>query len=131
MKALTIWQPWASLVVWGEKKLETRGWATRYRGPLAIHAGLGDMTEELIACNRFYAEVFQVRPKNLPHGVVLGIVNVLDCEPINHEFLISSKEEAFGDYSAGRFAWELEVVEVFTAPVPAKGKQGLWEWDRP
>lgn len=38
MKAITLWQPWASLVAVGLKRAETRGWSTRYRGPLAIHA---------------------------------------------------------------------------------------------
>ena len=40
MKALTIWQPWASLLVSGQKKYETRSWATTYRGPIAIHAAM-------------------------------------------------------------------------------------------
>lgn len=38
MKALTLWQPWASLIALGVKTIETRGWSTNYRGPLAIHA---------------------------------------------------------------------------------------------
>ena len=38
MKAITIWQPWASLLVSGRKRYETRSWATSYRGPIAIHA---------------------------------------------------------------------------------------------
>ncbi len=38
MKALTLWQPWASLVALGVKTIETRSWSTTYRGPLAIHA---------------------------------------------------------------------------------------------
>ena len=40
MKALTIWQPWASLLVTGQKKYETRSWATADRGPIAIHAAM-------------------------------------------------------------------------------------------
>jgi hypothetical protein len=40
MKALTLYQPWASLVALGHKTVETRKWATTYRGPLAIHAGI-------------------------------------------------------------------------------------------
>ncbi len=40
MKALSLWQPWASLIALGVKTIETRSWATNYRGPLAIHAGL-------------------------------------------------------------------------------------------
>ncbi len=38
MKAITIWQPWASLLACGAKQYETRSWATSYRGPIAIHA---------------------------------------------------------------------------------------------
>ncbi len=38
MKALTLWQPWASLIAIGAKSIETRSWATPYRGRLAIHA---------------------------------------------------------------------------------------------
>ena len=38
MKAITIWQPWASLLACGGKRFETRSWATSYRGPIAIHA---------------------------------------------------------------------------------------------
>lgn len=41
MKALTIRQPWASLIALGIKTIETRSWQTRYRGPIAIHAGAG------------------------------------------------------------------------------------------
>ena len=39
MKALTIRQPWASLIACGAKRFETRGWKMNYRGKLAIHAG--------------------------------------------------------------------------------------------
>lgn len=39
MKAITIRQPWASLIAAGVKTIETRSWSTKYRGPLAIHAG--------------------------------------------------------------------------------------------
>jgi hypothetical protein len=40
VKALTIRQPWASLVALGVKTIETRSWSTKYRGPLLIHAGM-------------------------------------------------------------------------------------------
>jgi hypothetical protein len=41
MKSLSLTQPWATLVALGAKTIETRSWATRYRGPLAIHAAKG------------------------------------------------------------------------------------------
>lgn len=42
MKAITLHQPWATLVSLGVKTIETRSWTTRYRGPLAIHAAKTD-----------------------------------------------------------------------------------------
>lgn len=42
MKALTIRQPWASLIALGIKQVETRSWSTKHRGRIAIHAGLRD-----------------------------------------------------------------------------------------
>jgi hypothetical protein len=42
MKAITIWQPWASLIAIGAKQYETRSWETKYRGPIAIHAAKKD-----------------------------------------------------------------------------------------
>lgn len=53
MKAITIWQPWASLLACGAKEYETRSWATAYRGPIAIHAAAkkppkqGDLSPEI------------------------------------------------------------------------------------
>lgn len=41
MKALTLTQPWSTLVAIGAKKIETRSWNTSYRGPLVIHAAAG------------------------------------------------------------------------------------------
>ncbi len=41
MKALTLTQPWASLVAVGAKRIETRSWETNYRGTIAIHAAKG------------------------------------------------------------------------------------------
>lgn len=131
MKALTIWQPWASLIASGEKQYETRSWETKYRGPLAIHAGLGDMTKELFECNSFYRDALQRSTvPSLPSGGVLCIVNLVACVP-TAGLCVSQKEQAFGDFSSGRFAWRLEIVERFENPILVSGKQGLWEWARP
>lgn len=46
MKALTISQPYASLIARGEKFVENRRWPTPYRGPLAIHAGKGPIAPD-------------------------------------------------------------------------------------
>ncbi len=41
MKVLTIKQPWATLIMQGDKRFEFRSWQTKYRGDLLIHAGKG------------------------------------------------------------------------------------------
>lgn len=134
MKAITLWQPWASLIAWGVKSYETRSWWTPYRGQLAIHAGKGMDTEELFECNSFYTDVLKKHnggPNGLPSGAVLCIVNLVEVYKTQDiREAISQQEENFGDYSTGRYAWKLEIVEVFKEPVPASGRQGLWEWSR-
>lgn len=157
MKAITIWQPWASLLACGEKRYETRGWATKYRGPIAIHAAARDPmriphSEEL---EKFSAITDIGLWNQLPRGAVIAtaeLVNVwhivwnpgpdVDSArqiPVGAEsltldkhaldfgdyFVPSEKELAFGDWTPGRYAWELANVKPIT-PAPAKGKQGLW-----
>lgn len=138
MKALTLWQPWASLIAWGEKQYETRAWATTHRGLLAIHASVNRVKWEGCNVNSFYQEALDAHHLDfdeLPLGKVLCIVRLVDCCPTDNVtrkalpgFRISPKEENFGDYSSGRYAWKMELVEVFEQPIPALGHQRLWEW---
>ncbi len=79
LKALTLRQPWAWLVVNGFKDIENRIWATRHRGPLLIHAGTSrvdlhwDVKEEI-------EEDFGIRiPEEYDIGGVIGVVDLVDC----------------------------------------------------
>lgn len=139
MKALSLWQPWASLIVWGAKEYETRSWPTNYRGKLAIHAAKRKPTysDTLHMKDIFYPVMRQnMRPdyctlENLPLGAVLCIC---ELEAVYHTDAVrpylSEQERAFGDYSPGRAAWKLKVIEVFDRPIPAKGMQQLWDWEQ-
>lgn len=84
MKALTIWQPWASLIAWGEKLYETRPFATQYRGPLAIHAGLDDSALDVVDANSFYRAAFKRHGDpvltKLPFGKVICVVDLVRVE---------------------------------------------------
>lgn len=67
MRAISLWQPWASLVVLGAKKIETRHWSTNYRGPLLIHAA--KRTSELyLARSRNFAKALE--PLSKPRKVI-------------------------------------------------------------
>lgn len=153
MKAISLWQPWATLVAVGAKRIETRGWPTRYRGPLAIQAAkrwngeLRDLcfqepfrTTLLRALGAISAKA-SVGAKlfdELPRGAVVARANLIDCVPIRPGRRVraargtvvppydGSAEHAFGDYSDGRYAWILADVVALPAPVPVRGRQQLW-----
>ena len=154
MKALTLINPWAVLVAILAKENETRSWGTRYRGPLAIHAGKGWRKEDRELCREepFLSALQQVYAITdpdgadfsfLPRGAVIAIATLVDCRRIARPGIdnllhdpstyldprtLSHQERAFGDYSSGRYAWLLDDVVMLPEPVPAKGALGLWEW---
>ncbi len=117
MKALTLYQPWASLIADGRKRVETRPRGLSYRGLLAIHAGL---KVDRAACKQFGYD-----PDTIPRGAVLCIVNMVDCVRFPSPHVTS---DLFGDYAAGRYGYILELVERLPAPVAARGYQCLWDW---
>jgi hypothetical protein len=127
MKAITLYEPWATLVAIGVKPHETRSWPTSYRGPLAIHAGksrdylglaesAGPIRAALRAAGYKDAGFFAL-------GCVVCTCVLDTCTPVE---LVTPN--AFGDYTAGRFAWSLTKVQRLSVPVPARGFQQLWEW---
>jgi hypothetical protein len=133
MKCLTLMQPWATLIAAGAKRVETRSWATAYRGPLAIHASarLPAATRMLFAQEPFasaFREAGILRPEDFPLGKVLAVCRLVDCQRITVESRPEEPEASFGDYTPGRWAWLLEDVEVLRGPVAARGRLGLWEW---
>lgn len=131
--ALSLYQPWASLVAIGAKQYETRSWATKYRGRLAIHAGreFGWDQGVLLTQEPFRSVLRRAGiniPSQLPRGVILATCTVADC--VRTEDIVdqlSDEERAFGDYSPGRYAWQLEDMRLLPTPIPARGHQRLWD----
>jgi hypothetical protein len=134
MKALSLLQPWATLVVVGAKTVETRSWQTAYRGELLIHASLGKSGALLSKVPPFTKYISDF--KALPFGAIIGKVILEDILPINH-FAISDnelnkrtlEERAFGDYSPGRYGWIFSEPIRFDNPIPIKGALMLWEYN--
>lgn len=134
MKALSLWEPWATLMAIGAKRVETRSWRalqrmTRYRGPLLICAAVRYKKSELKEL--FEIEEFRVALRNEPlsFGKAVAVVHLDGCMPthkIRHK--LSAEELAFGDYSLGRFAWMTSGLRRIR-PVPVKGAQGIFEVD--
>lgn len=153
MKCLTLTQPWATLVAIGAKHIETRSWATSYRGPLAIHAAKGYPDRGLRFEEPFYSALWQVGIKPdmaIPTGAIIAVCDLHDCVPTRQSWhredtpwLICADakspavwhvpppepERSFGDYTSGRFAWLLANIRELPEPVPCKGALSLWQPD--
>ena len=128
MKAITVWQPWATLLATGQKHNETRSWKTSYRGEILIHAAKTDHSGILLHIPMEELKHFQKA------GVIIGKANLVDCFQIDEAYRRKLQREnpaelAFGDYAIGRYAWVMADAILFNKPIPASGKQGLWNWE--
>ncbi len=126
MKALTLTQPWASAVAKGIKAVETRSWSTPYRGWMAIHAAKGWKIEDREFALEEAFRFLEMYPEDYPRGAVVAVAKVTRIEPAG-QAKVSDIERLFGVFETGRFAWFLDEVYEFAKPVPAVGKQGLWD----
>ena len=125
MKAFTAYQPYAYAIVAGLKGYETRPRRTNIRGRVAVHAGKGKPPSISLA-----ASLALPKSPVLHYGAVLGTVEIVDCLPVEEIIhTLTARERALGDYSPGRFAWVLKNPVMFSAPIPASGKQGWWNWE--
>lgn len=123
-------QPWATLIVIGAKRFETRSWKTNYRGELYIHAAKNFPVDcRYLTLQEPFQTALQFKPWTiLPVGAIIGRALLVDCARTEVVmFEIDKKEIAFGDYSPNRFAFELERPELFD-PIPCKGALGIWQF---
>lgn len=141
MKALTLHEPWASLVAHRFKEVETRAWYTSYRGELAIHAGREKPNPTEVSRLTFHLGHHGYEMPAAHYGSVVCIVYLAACIPtalvrVQTEKLLPPFTPArgwdfewpFGNYDAGRWAWILRNVKRFDPPKPAIGSRRLWDW---
>lgn len=131
MKALSLWQPWATLVARGLKVNETRHWSTTHRGPLAIHAAktLDLAGAPAVLC---HAGLGRAWWDECPLGAIVAVARLRACTPADLVFDdLSWADQAAGNFEFGRFAWELVDVRALGEPIPTLGRQGLFNWTPP
>ena len=141
MKAITIKQPWASLIVEGIKDIENRTWPTKFRGRILIHSGI--KIDQSYFIEKIWGIPLDVQKngreailRGMPIGSIIGSVEIVDCV-INHPSVWAEKTEVITDEEFGIFPvygkkiynWVLANPIKFKEPIPAKGKLSFWEFD--
>lgn len=135
MKVLTLTEPWATLVAIGAKTIETRSWRSWYEGPLAIHSAKSypRWARDLAKTEPFRTALLAADfPPEETLGTIRCQTSLLFCTPTEPTSdKVSPNELAFGDYTAGRWAWHFGPVTIRYGPVEhvVKGHLGLWEWE--
>lgn len=125
MKVLTIKQPWAQLIIDGYKKYEFRGWKTKYRGKILIHAGISLEKDMMVR--------FKDYNLHCTMGAIIGEADLVDCILVDKTFndeLRSIDPIVYGRSNhVDNYAWKLENVIRYDEPIPCKGQLGLWNYD--
>lgn len=127
MKAISVKQPWAGLIASGFKRIETRTWSTKYRGPLLIVSSqvYADVTEEWVAEHRDLLTILvHTYPGLLEEkGKALAMVDLVDCVPMKkeHEAVALCPVYEFA------WAWRLDGIHRIENPFSVKGQLGLFD----
>jgi activating signal cointegrator 1 len=136
IKAISLHQPWATLITVGLKKHETRSWATSYNGPLLICAAKKTSREQKLYHQYFLNKYQQILTEtdnyvgwdDLPKGCAIALVELSDCITMTQAFIKEQPQTELdtGDWRVGRFAWKLHNIRRIVPPMPITGKQGLF-----
>lgn len=136
MRAITVRQPWASLLfaAGARKVFETRGYQPRcvsIGDEIAIHAGsVVDVDAITLPVFRKLSLSFQydeqarsALAKRLPVGQIIGLARLTAILPADQA---PFHQQIFGDFSAGRFAWGLKPTLRLAPGIVCRGQLGLW-----
>jgi len=120
MKALSIKQPWAELILNGRKKIELRNWNTNFRGVFLIHTSKNQDKESM---KKFGF-------KELPNGFIIGKSELVEVKKyLDEKELKKDKDKHLADSSWGKFGFVLESPKRIE-PISAKGNLGFWEFNK-
>ena len=118
MRALSIRQPWAWLVVNGYKDIENRTWSTNFRGRIYVHAGQRMIADDYPEQREFIARAGILIPAGLARGAIVGEVTITGCI-------------AAGDspWFCGLYGFTLEDPVAYDTPIPCRGQLGFFQVD--
>lgn len=121
MKALSIRQPWAELIMRGVKTIELRKYTPHHRGLLAIHAGKSVASA--------FCKKYDIDPNGLPKGAIIGTVEFTDVIHFTPELWSKLRNQHLCDsVSYGMWqGWKLQNPKRLSNPLPCRGLPGIFE----
>ena len=129
MKAITIKQPWATLIAEGYKEYEFRTWKTKYRGEVLIHAGK--------SMDKKAMEIFKHLNLKYPVGQIIAKASITNCFKVDDKLREELKKKDSIVYNGvinrvsnncDEYGFKLESVKKIE-PIEVNGKLGLWDYD--
>lgn len=126
IKAISLWEPWASAMALGLKCNETRGWPTNHRGDLLICAAQRRMEADELRVYHEWVRPFAGDGYVIPYGCAVAVVELHDCVATSR-IATTAREFALGNYEHGRFAWVTKNLRRLQPPVAIKGRQGFFD----
>ena len=136
MKALSVRQPWAWAIVNGYKKIENRRWRSKYVGPLLIHAGEREDTDNISYCigsvaegiGEPFADVMKLYCRERTFGAVIGVATMIDC--VDEDQVRTILPDCDISWFEGPFGFLLEDARPID-PIPLRGMLGIFNVDLP
>lgn len=135
MKAISVRQPWASLIISGAKRIETRSWPApkaMWGQRILVHSSANWSTQE---CALTFQEPFKSAlgitseyPLTLPFGSIIGSVSLVECKRVEALTQRSWEEDQFGNFDPGRWGWVLCDPAPLSEPIAARGRLGFWSF---
>lgn len=123
-KALTVKQPWASLIAHGFKKYEFRSWNTNYRGTVYLHVSSNNDYK--------YIKKFENLGIDFPKSKIIAMFDIVDCIKIDdafNEMLLKENNIVYGTKKREGYAWVIDNVKLVNNDSIIKGRLGLWNID--
>ena len=119
MKALSVKQPWAWLILNAGKSVENRSWKTNYRGRVYLHVGQQTDKTGFPLQRQYVKDSNIIIPDTLTTGCIVGEVDIVDCVT-----------QSNSPWFEGAYGFVLANPIMYETPVPCKGKLGFFEVDR-
>eukprot|EP00884_Botryococcus_braunii_P018767 jgi/Botrbrau1/5574/Bobra.97_2s0005.1 len=135
VQCLSLHQPWASLLVYGVKRIEGRPWPTEYRGRLWIHATSKQPTQEVIQEVQWdYTRIYGAEgkspppfPEHYPTSVLLGCIDIVDCLKAEQVEAWKDLPESLKMEVGSPYAFLCEKPRRLVVPQAMRGHPSIWE----